>query len=224
MLHVEKIKDFNQLPPNAIIITYSNHYRGNSGDDIFLTDNRGWIYEDEKIPSYWHWNEQYEDRGLISIVAITSNRGGTKLIQEFGRLCNSYVKASKELKFWQNKDNFQGIEIKREEMPLKFVVEFMLANYSTKQTQYYNPNMFVYSKWNDNFEDTEWYKRFKNIARKDTIAKRKKEFLDRNERFNSAISRFLVERKKETAKWFEENNISVRNAYHFNEKIINKIE
>lgn len=44
-LIVTELSILSDFPKNAIIVTYSNHYKGNSGDDIYLTDDKKVLYK-----------------------------------------------------------------------------------------------------------------------------------------------------------------------------------
>lgn len=98
-LNVTNITDLNNLPPNAIIVTYSDHYSGNSGDDVYFTDNEGMIGD---MPHYMKWSQYEDDRGIISVHAISSDKGGLRTYHSLKSICDNYVRASNDLKSWNN--------------------------------------------------------------------------------------------------------------------------
>ncbi len=208
MLQVQKITDFNNLPANAIIITYSDHYRGNGGDDIYFTDNRGYICENEKYPSYWHWHETCDDRGIMGIRAITSVRGGLKLFEDFLQKCKEYIKASNDLKKFNN--TTERIQLSKNNVSDEFYDEF-----KNKYSSFY----FTVERCDIYFEQSRWFSRFKNIAKIETIKKKKDEFNAQKEYYNEKVRDELFKLKSRKSEWFEDNGISVRNAYLFIERL-----
>lgn len=196
MLQVTEINSLTQFPPNAILITYSDHYRGNSGDDIFLTDADGHLLGDY---SMWfrHWNTSPDDRGVISIRAITHPNGAFAAFQEFQLLCETYKKASDTLKDWDNGEPVYNI---RECESIKSYCEYRVFN-GMKKTQ--------------KFEDTRWYRIYRDRAKVATIEKKRETFEKENKAYNQAVREVLLSNKTAAMQWFVENKVSVRNAYDF---------
>ncbi len=194
-----------------ILIHFGNYYtdyRGNCGDNIHFTDNRGYIYENEKYPSYWRWHEMCDDRGIMSIKAITSDRGGLKLFEDFLQKCREYIKASNDLKEFYNTEN--AIQLTKDDVSEDFYNEF-----KNKYDSFY----FTVNRRNMYFEQTTWFSRFKNIAKAETIKKKRDEFNAQKEYYNKRVRDELFNIKKRKAEWFEANGISVRNAYLFIQRL-----
>ena len=102
-LEIKEETDLNNLPPNAILVTYSDHYYANSGDDIYLTSSEGKLlkYNGEpvdKLPHYLHWHQEEDDRGLISIKSITSKHGSLSAFKAIHYAAHQYVHFSDNLK------------------------------------------------------------------------------------------------------------------------------
>ena len=97
-MKVEKLTTFDNFPSNSIIITHSNDYRGNSDDDIFLTDCDGNLMDDSLKSIYF----KHEDRKILDAVVITHEKGAFKLYNEFQSKCFNYVYISNSLKDWDN--------------------------------------------------------------------------------------------------------------------------
>lgn len=184
-------------PPNAIIITYSDHYRGNSGDWILLTDNKG--KDKEGWLNRFHPHNSMDDRGVISAKAITSENGAMYAFITFKLLCEAYVKASNELKEWENGNCVYNIPD-----PDK-------SEYSK------HGNLGVSYKDQTKFEETQWFKRYSSRSKEETIKKKKMLFLENQTKKNQYIQVLLEKNKENAKKWFESNEISVRNAYLFSE-------
>ena len=97
-IKVTELTSLTNLPSDSVIITYSDHYKGNSGDDVFLTDNTGQLLRERP---YLHWSENMDDRGLIWMRAITHDRGAFAALLEIRSVSHSYVEASQQLKDFQ---------------------------------------------------------------------------------------------------------------------------
>lgn len=194
------ITNLNSLPANAIIITYSDHYRGNSGDDIYLTDNEGRDTHFNGFANRLQPHTFMDDRGVISAVAITSEKGPFAAFREFKTICSQYVAASSNLKLWDNGEtvyNIPGFE------------EYGNCGAENKK--------FTGSYDSQPFEASAWYRRCAKRSKAETILLKKVEFEADQKRRNQYVRSILAENKANAAKWFEENGISVRCAYLFTE-------
>lgn len=195
-----EIKSLINFPADAILISYSDHYRGNSGDDIFLTDNEGDLMGNYKHVYFSHWNEYPDDRGVQFIVAIThaEGKGAFATYMEFKKLCEGYVKASNDLKKWHSNETVWNINVPE------------YANNGCGDTK-----NFVGSKSTGKFEQSLWYRRVAKRCKPETIERKKKEYLENQEKYNTTVLAVLEENKAEMKSVFSELGISVRNAYLF---------
>lgn len=87
-----QITDLNsELPKNAIIIQYNDHYHANSGDTILFTNKKGELNKPTLFNKNHH--KSMDDRGVISTVAIV----GESEIKEFKNACKKYDEAAKKV-------------------------------------------------------------------------------------------------------------------------------
>lgn len=101
---VEKILNIDKLPSDAILIVYSDHYKHNSGHNLYFTTNKGEVISFQGIgkPSFWSWHESENDRGIISVTSITSHYGAFASFDYLKRKCKAYRLASGNLKKYNN--------------------------------------------------------------------------------------------------------------------------
>lgn len=204
-LIVTKINDFKEIPANSIVITYSDHYRGNSGDDISLSDNKGKDVCTNGFMDSLKWNVYMDDRGVISCVAITHPNGAFPALVNFRTICANYVEASNNLKKWEKGETIWNVET--DENTLKY------GNCGVWKEGTRQCRLFTGSKDNLSFEQSRWFKFAAKRSKKTTIAKKRDIFYKEQIARNEAFLTLLKNQKEEAAKWFIENNISVRNAY-----------
>lgn len=197
-MKVANVNSLTEFPANALIITYSDHYRGNSGDDIFFTDNEGQL--DNREIYFQHWNDDMDDRGIISIKALTHEKGAFVLYKEFRDICSEYVNASNNLKDWEAGKSVYNIDNTEEQY---------------KNNGYGTTKNFFGSKITMKFEDSYWFRKISKRCKSETIQKKKIAFNEEKIEFNNSILNTLKQNKLEAAKWFNDNEISVRNAYLF---------
>jgi len=208
-LVVTNLETLQNFPANAILIMYSDHYHGNSGDDIFITDNTGSLVNqgtDGVIGAevfFKHFNMTENDRGVVSLKSITHEKGAFKAFQAFRNICLAYTEASYNLKKWENGETVWNVA---------GCGKFANNGCGDSAT-------FVGSKCTMKFEDTKWYKRY-CCAKESTVNRKRAEYNAAQIEFNAAIQNALIAKKNEAKKWFVENNISVRNAYNFIEGYI----
>ena len=109
-IQTKQFDSVHDVPANAVFVTYSNHYRGNSGDDVYFTNNEGKVHD--FLGNYWNMHDHinYEDRGVISttqVIVEGCNQLETLIV--FKQLCWNYFHASKELKdFRKNESIFEN--------------------------------------------------------------------------------------------------------------------
>lgn len=197
----------NEIPANAIVITYSNHYKHNSGDDIYLTDANGNEGGNEFLKNGF-MHEKYEDRGIIAIKAITHENGAFAALKEFKTICLVYVDASNDLKKWENGEPVYNVQTD-DATTLKYG-NCGTWKQGTKQSQ-----LFSGSKDMVKFENSRWFRFCAKRSKTETIEKKRIQYYQEQSDRNSAIHQLLINRKAKAAKWFIENEISVRNAYLF---------
>lgn len=162
MIIVQEIKSLTEFPPNSILITYSDHYRMNKGDDIFLTNASGELANKSYKDYFNHFHNNLDDRGMISIKALSHEDGAFAVYHEFSKLCYEYVEASYNLKKWDDNEVVY--------LPKTIILTDEINSISKLTTKKEN---------HDYLRD------------------------------------LLVKNKEEAKKWFDDNNISVRNAYNF---------
>ena len=204
-LIVTKINDFKQIPANAIVITYSDHYRGNSGDNIYLSDNQGKDVSTNGFMDSLKWNASMDDRGVISCVAITHPNGAFASLVNFRTICANYIDASNDLKKWENGEAIWNVQT--DENTLKYG-NCGVWKPGTKQEQ-----LFTGRKDNLKFEDSRWFRFTAKRSKKETISKKREQFYKEQTEKNTAILNLLKNNKESASKWFRENEISVRCAY-----------
>lgn len=192
-IQVTRINSLTEFPADAIIVSYHDHYRGNSGDIIQYTDNNGVILnEPEYVKAiYNHWHEEMDDRGVISIIALTHEKGAFAARQCFGILCCQYVSASNNLK------SFDKGEV--------------LINNCYHKIKGFNGN--IMQKQTEKFEETFYYKKYHKLCKPSTLAKKKITYIESQNKYNEEARALLVKNKEDAKKWFIENHISVRVAY-----------
>jgi hypothetical protein len=193
-IKVTELKEFKNLQPDSILITYSDHYRGNGGDNVYLLD--AMAQDTNKFVNQMKWHSSMDDRGVISAYNLTGNNGAFGLFRDFKLICASYVNASKDLKRFENGD---------------------LVNSISDDSEYskYGKLNIMYSK--QKFEETKWFKNYSSRSLQSTIDKKRKKFYNNQEKSNAYGIKAYQKAKEDAANWFLENNISVRVAYLFND-------
>ena len=204
-LIVTKINDFKEIPANSIVITYSDHYRGNSGDNIYFSDNEGRDSNFNDFMNKLQWSTGMDDRHVLSCVVISHINGAFPAYINFRKICNNYVEASNNLKKWEKGETIWNVET--DENTLKY------GNCGTWKEGTRQCRLFTGSKDNLSFEQSRWFKFAAKRSKNSTIAKKRDIFYKEQIARNEAFLTLLKNQKEEAAKWFIENNISVRNAY-----------
>lgn len=100
-LKSKKYESVIGLPANGVFVTYSDHYRGNSGDDLVFTDTNGRFHDLGGNFLQLEDSQWADDRKVISVTEIILE--GASQMQTFiafKQLCRSYTEASKELKLY----------------------------------------------------------------------------------------------------------------------------
>ena len=164
-LQVVEIKENDSIAINAILIGLHDHYYANSGDVLCFTDNKGQIVRGF-LPN---WTTEPEDRGLISLIAVTSNEGAMETIFSFAELCREYVQASTAFKDFQ-KGNFVSTENG----------SYWLNDTKFEDTKYYR---FVHNRTNE-----------KTLARKKTEFE--KEQVEQNKKALESLKSLKTEKAK----------------------------
>jgi hypothetical protein len=198
-LKVKEIKKLSEIPTESILVCYSDHYKYNSGDDIYFIDKNGNSVYNPEMFKELKWHDEIDDRGLISVHAITSINGGLACLIEFKHICQRYVKKSQNIKDWDNGRMVYGV--------MGGLTKETYANEGSRD------DSFSGMKDSCKFEDSTWYIRCYKRSKESTIEKKRKLFYDEQIKRNETIRNAMIRDKEEAAKWFNDNNISVRVAY-----------
>lgn len=200
ILNVTDINSLTEFPADSILIVHSDHYVGDYRYRVLYTDNRGNLLLDCQNKLLSHWHQTADDRGVIYIKAITSDRGGFFTQMLFKAICNRYISSSKNLKQWREGNYVNSCNV----------------GFEVKTDSGYKLSAF--RKRNNRFEDTAYYYRYHRRLKPSTLSKRKEEFYLKEQQFNSFVENELLKEKQLAELWFLENGISSKIAYIINEQ------